>query len=204
MEGYFVNWVRLRRLQPNSSLGDRKTLLWEVQGTPNAPASAVEDVGVDHRRADVPVAEKFLDGPDVVPFFEEMGSERMPERVAGDSLDESGKGGGLFHGSLENRFVEVVTIQASGTGVLELPCCGKYPLPAPLLLGSWKFPIQSIREFNVTSAPRQILFVLSLDLIEVSYQPLFDGGRQNGHAVFASLSLSHDNLPIPEIDVLYS
>jgi hypothetical protein len=94
-----------------------------------------------------------------VPFFEEMGSKRMPERVAGDSLGESCKGGGLLHGPLENRFVEVVTIQAPGTGILELPCCGEYPLPTPLLLGSWKFPIQSVRKSNVTFAPRQILFV---------------------------------------------
>lgn len=70
MEGYFVDWDRLRRLQPIPSPGDKIILLREIQGTPNAPASAVEDVGVDHRRADVPVAEKFLDGPDVVPFFE--------------------------------------------------------------------------------------------------------------------------------------
>lgn len=159
MEGYFVNWVRLRRLQPNPSLDDRKILLRKVQGTPNVPASAVEDVGVDHRRANVPVAEKFLDGPDVVPFFEEMGSERMPERVAGNSLGESGKGGGLLHGPLENRFVEVMTIQTSETDILELPCCGKYPLPAPLLLGCWIFPIQSIRKSNVTIAPRQILIL---------------------------------------------
>jgi hypothetical protein len=128
-----MNMIRLRGLQPNPFPGARKSLLREVQGTPNAPAAAVEDVGVDHCRADVPVAKKFLDGPDVVPFFEEMGSERMPERVAGDSLGEAGKGGGLLYGPLENRFVEVMTIQAPGTGIPELPCCGKYPLPAPLL-----------------------------------------------------------------------
>lgn len=166
-----MNRVRLRDLQPNPFPGARKILLREVQGTPNAPASAVEDVGVDHRRADVPVAEKFLDGPDVVPFFEEMGSERMPERVAGDPLGESGNFGGLLDGPLENRFVEVVTIQSTGECILVLPCRGKYPLPAPLLLGSWIFPIQFIRKSNVTTAPRQILFVLRLDLIESSLVP---------------------------------
>lgn len=49
-----------------------------------------------------------------------MGSERMPERVTGGPLGESGKGGGLLHGPLENRFVEVVTIQAPGTGILRI------------------------------------------------------------------------------------
>ena len=200
----FADLVRLRKMQPNRPLNDQKNLLREIQGTSNAPSSAVEDVGVDHCRADVPVAEKLLNGPDIVPFFEEMGSERMPERVAGDSLGESGKGGGLLHGPLENRFVEVVTIQAPGTGILELPCCRKYPLPVPLLLGSRTFPIQPIRKSNVTSAPRQILFVLRLVLIEVSFQLLFDGGRQNGHAILASLSLPHHDLPIPKINILHS
>jgi len=35
-------------------------------------------VGIDHRCCDVPVAEKLLDGSNVVACFEKSGGERMP------------------------------------------------------------------------------------------------------------------------------
>jgi hypothetical protein len=34
-------------------------------------------MGVDHRRADIPVSQELLDRPDVVAVFEEMGGEGM-------------------------------------------------------------------------------------------------------------------------------
>ena len=46
-----------------------------------AKRAAVENVGVDHRRADVFVAEERLDGSDVGAVFEEVGREAVAERV---------------------------------------------------------------------------------------------------------------------------
>ena len=40
-----------------------------VQGTADTAAASVQDVGVDHGRAHVAVAEQFLDGADVVAVF---------------------------------------------------------------------------------------------------------------------------------------
>lgn len=48
----------------------------------DCPAATVEYMGVDHCRADVPVSQKFLDCPDVVAIFEQVGCKRMPQRVA--------------------------------------------------------------------------------------------------------------------------
>jgi hypothetical protein len=36
---------------------------------------------VNHRRADIPVAEEFLDSSNVIPVFEYIGSKRMPKPV---------------------------------------------------------------------------------------------------------------------------
>ena len=44
----------------------------------------------------------------------------MQERVAGDSLGDPGKGGGLLHAPLKHRFVEVVAIQVPGSGILPI------------------------------------------------------------------------------------
>jgi hypothetical protein len=48
-----------------------------------ALAAAVEHVRVDHRRAHVFVAEQLLDRAYVVAVFEQVGRERVAQRVAG-------------------------------------------------------------------------------------------------------------------------
>jgi hypothetical protein len=48
-----------------------------VEGTSDAAYATIERVGVDHRRGDIFVTEQFLDGPDVVAVFQQVGSEGM-------------------------------------------------------------------------------------------------------------------------------
>jgi hypothetical protein len=43
-----------------------------VGRAPDTGGTPVEDVGVDHRGAHVPMAEQFLDGPDVVALLQEV------------------------------------------------------------------------------------------------------------------------------------
>ena len=56
-----------------------------------AVATLVEDMRVNRRGADIAVAEQLLHRPDVVSGREQMGGERMPERVAADRLGDSGQ-----------------------------------------------------------------------------------------------------------------
>ena len=48
---------------------------FNVQWAAHGERSAVEYVGVDHRGADILVAEQLLDGADVATVFEQMGGE---------------------------------------------------------------------------------------------------------------------------------
>ena len=82
-----------------------------VSGAADGEGSAVEDMGVDHRGADVVVTEELLHGADVVAVFEEMRGERMPQRVAGGPLVNACLTHGIFHGPLDRAFVNMVTIQ---------------------------------------------------------------------------------------------
>ena len=68
----------------------------------------VEDVGVDHRGPQVPVAQELLDGADVVTVLQEMGGEGVPEGVATRRFGDAGPPHRTLHGPLENRFVQVV------------------------------------------------------------------------------------------------
>ena len=61
-----------------------------VKRTPHAPAPSVQHVRVDHRRADVAVAEQLLDRPEVVAGLKQVRGTRVPERVAARRLREPG------------------------------------------------------------------------------------------------------------------
>lgn len=52
--------------------------------------SPVQDVGVDHGRRDILVAQELLDGSDIVTGFEQMRGKGMAKRVASCTLDDSG------------------------------------------------------------------------------------------------------------------
>ena len=48
----------------------------------DSPTASVQDMGVNHRRAYILVAQQLLDGPDVVTILEEVGGKGTPPRVA--------------------------------------------------------------------------------------------------------------------------
>lgn len=52
----------------------------------DAIRAALANVGVDHRGADVGVAEEFLDRSDICPGLEEVGGEGVPEGMAAGLL----------------------------------------------------------------------------------------------------------------------
>ena len=52
--------------------------LQPIRGAGDAERASVEDVGVDHRRLEVAVAEQLLDGADVRSVLEQMAGEAMP------------------------------------------------------------------------------------------------------------------------------
>ena len=53
----------------------RGATLQPVGWTRNAERAPIQDVGVDHRRADVRMTEQFLHRSNVVPILEQMGRE---------------------------------------------------------------------------------------------------------------------------------
>ena len=60
----------------------RRIDLQLVQGTVDAFASLVQDMRVDHGRANVLVAKQFLNGTDVVTGLKQMSGEGMPQGIS--------------------------------------------------------------------------------------------------------------------------
>ena len=119
--------------EPGFVWGDRqrRALAQYVHRAADASSSAVEDVGVDHRGAHVPVAQQLLDRPDIVSVLEQVGGEGVAEGVAGDVFLDFGTRRRILHGALEDRFVEVVAMPEAGLGFHVLPVRRENPLPPP-------------------------------------------------------------------------
>lgn len=71
-------------------VGEIAQELRSIHGAAYAGGAQVGDVGVLHGDVDTAVAQQLLDRADVVAVLEQMGCERMAERVTGRGLRQSG------------------------------------------------------------------------------------------------------------------
>jgi hypothetical protein len=61
--------------------------------------------------------EEFLTGADVIAIFQQVRGKRMPQRVAIDRLSQPCVSRGLFDGSLQHRFVQMMPPVLTGPWV---------------------------------------------------------------------------------------
>ena len=59
-------------------------ILYTVQWTANSFGTAIEDMRINHRGFYIFMIQPFLDGADIVPPFEQVGSEGMGEGMRGN------------------------------------------------------------------------------------------------------------------------
>jgi hypothetical protein len=111
-----------------------------VGGASDSGRPPVEDVRVDHGSADITVAEKLLDGPDVVVVLQQVGGEGVAEGVARGGLGETGGADRVLHGALEDRFVEMVAATLAGEPVHVQPRGREDSLPRPFAPGARVLP----------------------------------------------------------------
>src|ERR1051326_2949528 len=164
--------------------------------------SPVEDVRVDHRRADIPMPEELLHRADVVAGFQQVGRERVPKGVAARPLGDPRPADGAGDGALHGTGVQVMTPELLACGIPVAPGRGKDPLPGQLRRRVGELSLQRVRERD-TPAPRgQGGLMQRLDLLEVGRERAADRFGQHRHPVLRALPASNENLSPPEIDVL--
>jgi hypothetical protein len=96
-------------------------------------AASVQDMGIDHGRADILVPKEFLDGADVIACFKQMRGKRMSEGVTTDMLNYACTADCFLDAPLKNRLMSVMPPLFAGLGVLPAVLLRKYPLPSPFL-----------------------------------------------------------------------
>jgi hypothetical protein len=161
----------------------------------------VENVGIDHRGADVLMAEKLLDGTDVVAGFEEMGSEAVAESMAAGGFGDPSGSNGRGDGPLQRVLVDVVASDLPGTWIGGAAFRGEDILPAPLTSRAWVLSLERVREVDGAEAVAQIGVMKGSDTLEVSIQGIDERFGQEGHAILAAFPPADDDLKALEIDI---
>jgi hypothetical protein len=68
-------WLLARSLFLNSS--SRFLQSQAISGAEDSADASIEDVGVDHRSANIPMPKQFLNRSDIVAIFQQVSSKRM-------------------------------------------------------------------------------------------------------------------------------
>src|SRR5262245_60854665 len=173
-----------------------------VGGAFDGTGAAVEDVCVDHRGADIAMAEKLLHGPNVVPALEEMGGEAVTQRMRPDGLAQTGGARGELDGALQDGRVYVVSTTSAGARINRQLRRRKHPLPGPLPFRMRPFTRQRVGQQDATETGRQIAPVGGVYGPQVPAQRFDHPHRQHGDAIAATLALAHDDLAALEVNIL--
>ena len=93
-------------------------------------ATAVENMSINHRSADIAMPEQLLNRANVMPGCQQMGGKRMAQDVWIGRLGETNLPGGFFEGALRHGLVEMVTAVNPRAGIDTDRRGRKDPLPA--------------------------------------------------------------------------
>lgn len=114
--------------------------------------------------------QEFLDRPDVVAVLQQVGGERVPERMAARRFGNAGPAHSLLHRPLHDRLVEVMPAALTGSGIDVGPRGREDPLPSPLPPGHRVLAGECAGEFNPPGTTPQVLPVLVADDLQMSCQ----------------------------------
>jgi hypothetical protein len=148
------------------------------------------------------VAQKLLNGPDVVPALEQVSGEGVPEGVAMDGLGDASLEGGRPDGPLYGCLVEVMAAPLSGLRVVVATRSGEDPLPGPVAPGVGVLEVEGVRGLDPTGPSAEVFLVEVAHPGEVVTQGAAQSLGQGGDAVAASLAVAHGDLASLEVDVL--
>src|SRR4030095_5069421 len=145
-----------------------------VSGASDPSGTPIEDVGVDHRGADVPVTQQLLDGTNVVAFLQEVRGKRVPEGMARGGLGNPRAPDRVLDRPLEDRLVQVVAATLTGHAVHVEASRRKDPLPSPGAAGIRVLAQERPGQLDPARTMPKIAFVLPARTLEVDAQICLD------------------------------
>lgn len=157
---------------------------------------------VDHRRADIRMAQQFLHGSNIVSGFQQMGRETVAKTVAGGFFADAGTfdGGGDF--ASDGAFMGVMSAFASGAWVDGKIGGGEDELPFPFAVGIGEFAGQGTGHLDAAEAAGEVFLLEDADFLQVLLQFGLERFGEHGAAVFVALAFADGDFVSFEVEVL--
>jgi len=124
-------------------------------------------VGVDHGGLDVLVTHELLHDPNVVPRFQQVRGEGMPECVAADRLRDARPSCRILDRPLQGLLVDVVAHPPPGIWVLATIGGREHELPRPRIGCLGVLSRQCLRQRGFAETLREIVGMQGLDLLQM-------------------------------------
>ena len=159
-------------------------------------------MSIDHCGADIRVTQEFLNSANVISLFEQMSRKRMAKRMAAGIFGDSRSADCRFDGSLDARFIEMVSAHFPAEGVDGSFGSGEDVLPVPLFCCRGIFVSERVGQDRFTVAVGEVFLVDSIDFFEVELESFLNGLGEDGRAIFFAFTLSHGYSILFEIDIL--
>lgn len=166
--------------------------------------SFVQNMGIDHSRADVLVTEQFLNRADIVARLKQMRGEGVPEGVAAGMLNYPGLADRFLDGPLKNRLMNVMPSLFTGLLVPPAVFLWEDPLPAPVSGGIGILALLGVGHLNTAPALGQVLLVNPFDLLEVFLERGLERFGQHRYAILCAIAVAGKDLVAGEVYVLRS
>jgi len=159
-------------------------------------------VGVNHRRAHIPVAQQFLNGADVVTVLQKVRRKRVPERVARRLLGKAGLEHSLSDGTLDDRLVQMMAAALTRGSVDVESRRREHPLPGQFTPRVGVLPRERPRQLDPPRALAEVALMERSHSFDMLRQVGLDRARQHRHPVLAALAVVDRDLVHREVDVL--
>ena len=149
------------------------------------------------------MAEQLLDSPDVVTVLQQVGRERMPERMTRRPLGDTSRANSRCDRALDGRLMHMKSARRSPPRVTANATSWEHVLPGPIAAGVRILAGQSPRQRSRAEAGNIVTMLLT-HYVEMCRESFCDSVGQRRDAVLASLPLSDSHLAAFELDVLHT
>ena len=159
---------------------------------------------VDHRGADIGVAQQFLHSTDVVAGLQQVGGETVAQGVRRSGLLDAGIAQGAAKGALEITFQQMMPAHQARARIRGQFGLREHPMPGPGLGRTAVLALQRVRQVHAGHALGAVQLPLRLDVSQVGVQRGLQRGGQHHHPVLGALAFSHNDRALAELDVLHA
>jgi hypothetical protein len=139
-----------------------------------------------------------------VAILEQVGGERVAQRVGGRVFVDSGGSHRDVERALQHGFMKMVAALLSGFSIAIVAGRWEDPLPPPLLSGVRVLSRESVRKLDPARAGLEVLRMLRSYRGDVASEVGFDPGRKHRATVARTLPGSHNHFVARKIHVLHA